>query len=523
MTMGLFLLGCGAGPPTAEVSDSLRSRVSAKAARSEILLEPGAVERFYRAREFRPAWNKNDYSQIVVAIQGISADGLTPSHYHLEAIESLGKGTDRLTSASAAADLDLLLTDAVAGMIDHLRYGKVKPSSLNASWNVDLRKDAPPLEGEIAKVAGGGSLARAIGNERPQHFIYRGLIDALARLRQQIAAGGWQPVPDGKAIKPGAIDRRIPAIRARLRASGDLAAGGRDSTRYDPALVKAVKAFQEGHRQNPNGVIDADVVAAMNVSAEERANQVRVNLERARWVLNGLGEDFLLVNLPAFKAYLIRGGRNVWESRTQIGDEAMQTPTFRAEMKTIVLNPDWTVPPTILAEEVLPAMQRGENYLEQKKLVVLDASNQEVDPKSIDWQNATPQTFPYTLRQPPDDENALGKVKFLFPNPYSIYLHDTPARTLFTAERRTFSHGCIRIEHPVELAQLLLQGQSGWDAERIQKTIDSGDKVDINLEHTLPVLIVYWTVSVGASGVHTNEDSYHLDAPLLAALNAPPR
>jgi murein L,D-transpeptidase YcbB/YkuD len=525
MTMGLFLLGCGAGPPTAEVSDSLRSHVATRAVNNERLIEPAAVDSFYRARQFRTAWDTHDVSDIVVAIQGVSADGLTPADYHLDAIETLRKGTERLTSAKAAADLDILLTDAVAGMVDHLRYGKVKPSTLNASWNVDPRKGAPPLSEELTKVAGGGSVARAMANERPQHLIYRGLMDALARYRQQIAAGGWgDPVPDGKSIKPGGIDRRIPAIRARLRASGDLAAGSRsDSTRYDPALVKAVKAFQEAHRQDPNGVIDADLVKAMNVTAEERANQVRANLERARWVLNGLGDDFLLVNLPAFKAYLIRGGRNVWESRTQIGDEAMQTPTFRAEMKTIVLNPDWTVPPTILAEEVLPAMQRGENYLAQKKLVVLDANNQEVDPKSIDWQNATPQTFPYTLRQPPDEENALGKVKFLFPNPYSIYLHDTPARTLFNAETRTFSHGCIRIEHPLELAQLLLQGQSGWDAGRIQKTLDSGDKVDINLEHTLPVLIVYWTVSVGASGVHTNQDIYNLDAPLLAELNARPR
>ena len=261
----------------------------------------------------------------------------------------------------------------------------------------------------------------------------------------------------------------------------------------------------------------------MNVTPAARADQVRVNLERARWVLGGLGDEFFLVNLPAFKAYLIRGGKNVWESRTQVGDEAKQTPTFRATMRTVVLNPDWTVPPMILAEEVLPAMQRGDNYLAKKKLVVLDAQNEPVNPSSIDWQNTTPETFPYTLRQPPDEENALGKVKFLFPNPYSIYLHDTPARTLFDAEKRTFSHGCIRIERPLELAQLLLDGQDGWDSSKIQETLQTGKTVNINLEHTLPVLIVYWTVSVGASGVHTMQDFYSLDAPLLTALNAPPR
>ena len=349
-------------------------------------------------------------------------------------------------------------------------------------------------------------------------------MSALAELRREEARGGWQAIPAGRPIRPGTRDPRIPSIRARLRAGGELAAASPpDSTRYDPALLRAMKLFQDRHRLTPNGVIDRDAIQAMNVTVGERIDQVRANLERARWVLNGLGDEFLLVNLPAFKAYLIRGGRNVWETRTQIGDEAKQTPTFRATMKTIVLNPDWTVPPMILSEEVIPAMQRGEDYVAQKKLVILDAQNREVDPRSIDWNQVSADAFPYTLKQPPDDENALGKVKFLFPNPYSIYLHDTPARTLFDAQRRTFSHGCIRIEKPFELAQLLLQGQDGWDAEKIQRTVASGQTVNIELQHTVPVLIVYWTVSVGASGVHTTRDYYGLDQPLVEALNAPPR
>jgi L,D-transpeptidase YcbB len=522
--VGLLLLGCGAGPPPAEITQALHSGLSSGAVRSEPLIQPKTVTRFYQAREFRQVWDAGKATQIVHAIEGIGADGLTPAHYHLEAIQALLKGSSHLESAKAAADLDLLLTDAVAGMIDHLRYGKVAPASLDPAWNADPRKGAPPLEEELARVAAAGSPASAIAAERPQHFIYRGLMEALASLREEVARGGWRAIPAGKSIRPGTKDSRIPAIRARLQASGELQGGSSaDSTRYDPELVRAVKTFQERNRQDPNGLMDKDVIEAMNVSAVARANQVRVNLERARWVLGGLGDDFLLVNLPAFKAYLIRGGKNVWETRTQIGDEAKQTPTFRADMKTVVFNPDWTLPPMIISEEVLPAMQRGENYIEKKKLVVLDANNQEVDPSSIDWQNATPETFPYTLRQPPDDENALGKIKFLFPNPYSIYLHDTPARTLFSAERRTFSHGCIRIEKPLELAQTLLEGQDGWDLAKIQQTIDAGETVNVNLDRSVPVLIVYWTVSVGASGVHTMQDFYSLDPPLLSALNAPPR
>jgi L,D-transpeptidase YcbB len=523
-TLVLFLLGCGTGPPAAQVTDSLRTDLAARGAvGGEPLIEGKAVRAFYEGRQNRPAWSAGAEREIVQAIQGISADGLTPAHYHLEAIEKLER--DAAASAKAAAELDLLLTDAVAAMADHLRYGKVRPVTLQPSWNVDPRQDAPPLEETIAKIAASGSPAKAIAAQRPQHFIYRGLMDALARAERRADQHAWRPVAEGKSIRPGELDRRIPLIRARLWASADLAGATparRDSTRYDPALVRAVKTFQERHRQDPHGVIDRDVIAALNVPPQSEADQLRVNLERARWVVNGLGDDFLLVNLPAFKAYLIRGGRNVWEARTQIGDEAKQTPTFRAQMRTIVFNPDWTVPPMILAEEVLPAMQRGENYLAEKKLVVLDQQNREVDPSTIDWRSATAESFPYTLRQPPDEENALGKVKFLFPNPYSIYLHDTPARTLFNAEKRTFSHGCIRMERPVELAQLLLENQDGWDAAKIQQTIDGGEKVNVNLERPMPVLIVYWTVSVGASGIHTMQDFYDLDPPLLSALNQPP-
>ena len=169
-------------------------------------------------------------------------------------------------------------------------------------------------------------------------------------------------------------------------------------------------------------------------------------------------DTFVLVNLPAFKVYLIRDRKNVWESRTQIG-EARQTPTFRADMKYLVINPDWTVPPTILAQDVLAGMRKGQNPIAKKRLLILDQQGRTIDPAAIDWQNATPGNFPYTLRQPPGPDNALGRVKFIFPNQYSIFLHDTPSRELFASDQRTFSSGCIRVEHPLDLAAVLLEGQ----------------------------------------------------------------
>ena len=513
-------MGCASGPAPAQVTEKIATLQGAPAVGEQRLNEPRAVSRFYKARDSKPAWLGHG-DEIVKAIQGMEADGLDPADYHLAAIEKLTAKKE--AGADDAAVLDVLLADAVASMVDDLHYGRVRPVEVNPAWNADPREGAPPLDSTLAILARSGSVAQSIASQRPSHFVYRGLAEQLAHLRSIVAHGGWPAVPGGKTLKPGAVDSRVAAIRRRMLASAEMSGlQPSDSNRYDPALLGAVRRFQAMHRIKDDGVIGPGTVAAMNVSAQERLGQVRANLERARWVLGGLEGDFLLVNLPAFKAYLIRDGRNVWESRTQIGQEAMQTPTFRAKIRTVVFNPDWTVPPTILANEILADMRAGKNTIDRQGLVITDAQNNVVDASSIDWNSVDAENFPYTLKQPAGDDNALGKVKFLFPNKYQIYLHDTPSRHLFEADKRTFSHGCIRIEHPLELAENLLQGQGDWNSGKIEDAVASTETQSIALDRPMPILIVYWTVSVGASGdVHYADDIYHLDAPLVAALDRP--
>ena len=518
--------GCSRAPAAEEVSQNLRTTVvsfgsgSASVADTP-LLERKAVSTFYETRKYRGAWDLGSGAadRVVEAIRGIERDGLDPKDYHLETIEGMIQQRKEGANAELDAKLDLLLTDAVAAMVDDVRYGRVRPSALNPKWNVNPREGAPPLQEELETIAGSRDLKQALESRRHDHFIYKGLVGALEQLRTITANGGWPNVTPGKSIKPGAVDSRIPAVRARLAATGELAKGSDlTSTRYDPALRKAVELFQARHRLDTSGVIGKETIAAMNVSAAQRADQVRLNLERARWVLGGLTSDFMLVNLPAFKAYLIRGGTNIWESRTMIGQEARQTPTFRARMQTVVFNPDWTVPPTILEEDVIQGIREGRDMIAQKNLEVFDANGELVDPSSIDWDSADPENFPYTLRSPPGDGNALGRLKFEFPNPYLIYLHDTPSKELFDADKRTFSSGCIRVQDPKGLANLLLRDQ-GWDDARIQEMIDAGETKRVAIENQFPILIVYWTVSVGRSGeVRYMQDIYDLDAPLLAAL-----
>jgi L,D-transpeptidase YcbB len=489
--------------------------------RGVTLHQPEAVARFFEARGFTPAWQlPGGAQQLLEAIRKIEEDGLTPAEYHQSAIVAASDAYRKAQTSEVAADLQVLIADAAAALVDHVRYGRVRPASLDKRWNVDPRVGAPSLETLLADLARGPALDAAIDAQKPTHFIYVGLKQALARLRATARAGGWPSVAVGAAIKPGATDPRVATIRQRLTATGELAGGATGAVDvYGLELQTAVKAFQSHHRLTDDGVIGKGTIEAMNVSAAARVQQVRVNLERARWVVGGLSDTFVLVNLPAFKAYLIRDRKNVWETRTQIGREARQTPTFRADMKYLVFNPDWTVPPTILAKDVLAGMRKGENTIAKKRLTILDQQGHAVDPSSIDWQSATPGNFRYTLRQPPGPDNALGRVKFIFPNQHAIFLHDTPSRELFTSDQRTFSSGCIRVERPLDLAAVLLEGQESWNATRIQEVVDSGESRTVFLQSPLPVLIVYWTVSVGAAGdLRWAKDVYTLDPPVLRAL-----
>jgi murein L,D-transpeptidase YcbB/YkuD len=525
MLIPLLLLLAQQPPPSAGV-ETLRARIEqihdvpGATIRGARLLHADVVVHFFENRNFTPAWKlPAGAEQIREAIADIERDGLTPAHYHLAAIDALLLA--RRTSPSSALDDDvqIVLSDAVAALLDDVRYGRVEPSALDRRWNIDPRAGAPPLGSLLEQVASAPTPSAAIESLKPAHFIYTGLKSALARMRGARATGAWPIVPPGAPLKPGASDPRVAALRARLAATGELPTDvSTSSLEYDNAVTAAVKQFQDDHRLTADGVVGPATLRELNVGPDVRAAQIRVNLERIRWVIGGLEDSFVLVNLPSFKIYVIRDGKNVWESRTVIGQTGRQTPTFRADMKYLVLNPDWTVPPTILAEDVLAPMRRGVNAVARKGLVVLDRQGHRVSPSSINWSTATPRNFPYMLRQPPGPNNALGRVKFVFPNEYTVFLHDTPSQDLFDADRRTFSSGCIRVQRALDLAALLLEPQ-GWTPERLQAAIDGGKTETVFLEEPLPVVIVYWTASVGATGqLRFARDVYGRDARLLRAL-----
>jgi murein L,D-transpeptidase YcbB/YkuD len=290
---------------------------------------------------------------------------------------------------------------------------------------------------------------------------------------------------------------------------------------FDAELEDAVRRFQLRHELLVDGLVGKRTLAAMNVPVEARIDQLRVNLERARWVFRDLEPRFLLVNIARFRVLLRDGSEVRWSTRAVVGRPYRQTPVFRATMTHLELNPSWTVPPTIFREDLLPQIRRDPGVLERRRMQLFEWSGQEIDPWTVDWQRVSGNRPPYFIRQAPGPYNPLGRVKSMYPNPHQVYMHDTPERELFSRAERSFSSGCIRIQRPLELAQLLLEG-SAAELARMDAALRSGETVTIRLPRPIPVLTLYGTAVPEDGRIHFASDIYGRDGSVLAALDASP-
>ena len=343
---------------------------------------------------------------------------------------------------------------------------------------------------------------------------YQRLQAALERYRALAAEGGWPEVPSGPTIGPASDDPRLAILAKRLRISGDLAddQAWDESAGYDTVLQSAVRRFQARHGLEVDGLVGRATLRALNVPIEQRINQIRVNLERARRRFHDGAEDFILVNIASFKAYVVRDGKIVWTTRVIVGDTENKTPEFSAKLKYVVVNPAWTVPYKIASEELLLDIKRDPDFFARGNYQLFDADGDMVDPTSVDWRSIRVGNFPFTLVQQPCAANQLGRIKFIFPNKYSVYMHDTPGDFLFTKARRAFSHGCIRVDAPLGLAEIVLDGE-GWSREQLEAQIGSGETRTINLSKPLLVVISYWTADVDDQGLlNFYDDIYERDA-----------
>jgi L,D-transpeptidase YcbB len=474
----------------------------------------------YERRGFLPLWSERGaLDGLLEAVASAREDGLEPEHYHLSALAV----SRSAWSAGGLAERDLLATDAFVRLSHDLRFGKAEPQGPASDLDVDWPFGGPERVERLEDVASSGRVRAALAELRPRHFVYRGLTAALADLRRIESAGGWEPVPAGPALASDSIGARVLLLRQRLRVTGDLPGESEvSSALFDAELEEAVRAFQHRHGLNEDGVVGNGTLAALNVPVERRIDQVRVNLERARWVSHELPDTFVAVNVAGARVHLLHGDAVAFESRAIVGTRFTQTPSFTAPMLYIDLNPTWTVPPGIVGE-VLAEVRRDPEYLSRLGMRVLDTSGGEVDPEAIDFSRYTARSFPYVFRQDPGPANALGRIKLMLPNEHRVYLHDTPTRGLFAREERLFSHGCVRVQDPVGLAELVLGDPMRWSRASLESAIDSGAMQTIRLPRPIPVFVLYWTAAVDPDGVvHFHRDVYGRDASVLAALDAGP-
>lgn len=348
------------------------------------------------------------------------------------------------------------------------------------------------------------------------------LQEAFRRHRALAEAGGWTSVEHGPTIRPGAEDPRLVTLARRLVQSGDLpdSETAISTSEYNESLQEGVRHFQARHGLEVDALVGRKTLRALNVPIEKRIDQLRVNLERMRRLSDIESRDFVLVNIAAFKAYVIRDGQVAWTTKVIVGERGDETPEFYSALSHIVFNPTWTVPYSIASEELLPKIKADPGFFARGGYELFDRDGEQVDPSGVEWSAIGIGNFPFTIVQQPGPANQLGQVKFMFPNEYSVCMHDTPAKSLFDKAARAFSHGCIRVDDPLQFAAVLLDHE-GWSREQIDAEIKNSETRTIELSEPSPLHVSYWTAEVDDLGqVYFYDDLYGRDAEVLSKLNA---
>ncbi len=527
-----------------DLSEAIRLRFDATQELSNIVVGEDtlyanrALRVFYEHRGFRNAWTVNGrpiakLEELIVAVRGAYTDGLNSEDYHLRALLALKSALERPQIIGSQrdnllVDLDLLASDAFLMLGSHYLAGRVNPENFDSEWfanrpQIDMTKF---LEDTLIKKPVDAVLAALL----PQQSGYQELKSALAQLRGVENKTNWQVVAGGPVLKLGMDDGRIATLRERLNAEPDLIDGDPvvsvNASVFDKDLEQAVIKYQTRLNLTADGVVGLETLKELNKPVGARINQIIVNLERWRWLPGSLGKRYILVNIANFEVKLFEKEKEIFQSPAIVGRTYRRTPVFSGLMTYIVFNPSWNVPPSIARNDKLPLIKKDPNYLVREGFDLLlgwGAEEVKVDPATVDWSQISKSNFPYRLRQRPGPRNALGRIKFMFPNRFNVYLHDTPTRNLFNNTKRDFSSGCIRIAKPFDLAYSLLEGLEGWKKEMIDQVVESGIEQTVMLSEPIPVHIQYWTALPDKKeGVRFLADVYNRDHLVLEALNSPP-
>lgn len=477
-----------------------------------------ALKQFYLQREFRPAWAKgnvrSNIQPMLTAIDQASQQGLEPDDYHRQAL-------NRAVSNNDAMAIELLATDAYLTLAAHIIGGRLNPETFEPDWTAAKREK--DLVKHLQTALDKNAVTNSLKELEPDAPAYQILKQVLASYQQASRSGGWDPIPAGKSIKPGESDPRVVLLRKRLRATGLLTDDAVTAAeQYDQQLEAAVLAFQKRSGLDADGVVGNLTLRNLNVSSQERINQIRANMERWRWLPENLGERHIRVNIADYRLEAREKGKVERIHDIIVGRTYRKTPVFSDHIAYIVFNPWWETPPRLARQDKLPLFRNNPETVKELGFEVLDKSGKPVSPDTINWAAYDTSNFPYRLRQRPGPLNALGQVKIMFPNKHNVYLHDTPSRELFLKSERAFSSGCVRVADTLALAEWLLKDTPGWSRERINNVTNSGKEARVNLNQKVPVHILYFTtVTEPDQSIRFVNDIYDRDQRLISALTRP--
>ena len=489
---------------------------SLEVAISEFYPPSNPIASFYIGRNFEPFWVKSErrLENLVSSISEAKLHGLPLSRYPLEELRQSIFEND----LSQKAKLELMATETFLLFAQDISGGILNPNKIDNNINVTPeRKDAKVL---LASLTDSVNINLFFRSLFPSSSEYKSLLNELKKLRETSLNGSWGDlVPTDAVLAVGMTHDNVPFLRKRLYKMG-YPVYETHSRYFDEQLNDSVKRFQEYHGLNPDGVFGKRSIEAVNVPPKTRLMQVLVNLERMRWNNHDRGPEYVLVNQPNFQAYFKSENEKVWESRVVIGLPSNQTAEFNDTMTHMVVNPTWHVPKSIAVDEYLPLIQSDPNFLNDNEMVLMvRGTDTIIDSNLIDMQAFTPDNFPFLIKQIPSNINALGLVKFMFPNKFSIYMHDTPMKDLFFKDERTFSHGCIRLQEPFQFAYSLLRKQEVDPESKFQEVLQKEEETYINLSRKIPVYITYRTAFFDDFGqVHYRADVYGRDALVYMAL-----
>jgi murein L,D-transpeptidase YcbB/YkuD len=489
-----------------------------------------AVARFYRCRGYKPAWvdKKGLLPQAEIMLEAIRSapnDGLPAMDSGISELafnpkyDILLAGGEFSSSSYSLARLDVALTAAMLQYAAHLSQGYIQPQELSEVYVFQGKASSRDLAGELAGALNGNRLEKFVNSLHPQQRAYQELKNVLRRYRRIQAMGGWPFITAGPVLKIGSVDVRVPTLRRHLAVTGDLQVDSwTEGDRFDLPLETAVKRYQQRHGLSPDGIVGDETRQVLNVPVERRIIQLMLNMERWRWFPCDLGSRYVMVNIPAFELQLVQNEAEVLSMRVIVGRESRPTPILASQLTYLELNPSWNIPQKIARQDILPKIQADPEYLDRKGILVFDSWQEEasaLDPYAIDWTGLSKNHFPYRLQQQPAADNALGRIKFMFPNRHSVYIHDTPGKSLFSQPQRLYSSGCVRVEKPLVLAHYLLKDRH-WNRERLAMAVASNQSRTIFLQSPVPVYLVYFTAWTDAAGhVQFRNDIYGHDHRLL--------